>query len=34
LMGPYANGVGKNLIAGAAILLMTAAAVALFVVGG
>ena len=34
LMGSYANGIGKNLIAGAAILLMTAAAIALFTVGG
>lgn len=34
LMGPYVNGLGKNLIGGSAVLLMTATAVALFVVGG
>ncbi len=34
LMGPHVNGLGKNLIGGSAVLLMTVAAVALFVVGG
>jgi NRAMP (natural resistance-associated macrophage protein)-like metal ion transporter len=33
LMGPYANSAAKNAIAGAAILLMTAAVIALFTVG-
>lgn len=34
LMGPYVNGPAKNLVGGAAVLVMTVAAVALFIVGG